>query len=282
MIKKVHCVLHKDSMGLLMNWDEAQFVLAERDLRRRRCLEASLITVTDTIEQCLRDIAGRMRALEESRSQAAARAEELRGRLSELSADLQRFVARCSLEDLDLCNTLDYRGLELGARFHSFSFSEQLRLLAIVENHNLTDTARRARYEYENIPNYVKVMTRPTREEVKRVVRGYRASLYSKVRNLDHMAFDLEVRTKELSWRVEEATSDLNLHENYRWYTVLVTKPGPPCSASRELFSPEEEDYITTSVMWAMVLYNDGCIFQVLVVTVVESLAESELALRLG
>ncbi|XP_069958990.1 prominin-1-A isoform X1 [Cherax quadricarinatus] len=213
----------KTVQAITEDLDDVEYLLG-RPLQRELAGEAQIEVALDSllhISSGLRDIAGRMRALEESRSQAAARAEELRGRLSELSADLQRFVARCSLEDLDLCNTLDYRGLELGARFHSFSFSEQLRLLAIVENHNLTDTARRARYEYENIPNYVKVMTRPTREEVKRVVRGYRASLYSKVRNLDHMAFDLEVRTKELSWRVEEATSDLNLHENYRWYTVL-------------------------------------------------------------
>ncbi|XP_069957608.1 probable glutamate receptor [Cherax quadricarinatus] len=37
-------------MGHLMNWDEAQLVVTEPDLRRRRCQEASLIAVTYTIE----------------------------------------------------------------------------------------------------------------------------------------------------------------------------------------------------------------------------------------
>ncbi|XP_069935627.1 uncharacterized protein [Cherax quadricarinatus] len=45
------CVIHRDSTGHLMNWNEAQLVLTEPDLRRRRCLEASLIAVTDTIER---------------------------------------------------------------------------------------------------------------------------------------------------------------------------------------------------------------------------------------
>ena len=45
-----------------------------------------------------------------------------------------------------------------------FSFSEQLRLLAAVENQNLTETARHARLEFENIPAYVEMMTRTTRQ----------------------------------------------------------------------------------------------------------------------
>ncbi|MPC88570.1 hypothetical protein E2C01_083480 [Portunus trituberculatus] len=89
---------------------------------------------------------------------------QLRGRLAELSADIQRFVARCTPEDMELCTTLDTRGLDIGSRFDSFSFSEQLRLLAAVENQNLTETARHARLEFENIPAYVETMTRMTRQ----------------------------------------------------------------------------------------------------------------------
>lgn len=44
-----------------------------------------------------------------------------------------------------------------------FSFSEPLRLLSAVEHHNLTETARRARQEFESIPSYVEDMTRRTR-----------------------------------------------------------------------------------------------------------------------
>lgn len=46
---------------------------------------------------------------------------QLRGRLAELAADIQRFVSRCSLEDMELCATLDTRGLDIGSRFDSVS-----------------------------------------------------------------------------------------------------------------------------------------------------------------
>ncbi|XP_042219138.1 prominin-1-like [Homarus americanus] len=216
--------LEKTVQVMYNDLDDIEYLLG-RPLQRELAAEAQIEVALDSllhISSSLRDIAGRMRALEESRSQAAARAEELRGRLSELSADIQRFVSRCSLEDLDLCNTLDPSGLDLGARFDSFSFSEQLRLLSVVENHNLTETARHARFEFENIPNYVKMMTRTTREDVKRVMRALRGSLYSKVRSFDDMAFNLEMRTRDLTWQVDQATATLQDHENYRWYSVLA------------------------------------------------------------
>ncbi|XP_063585403.1 prominin-1-like [Penaeus indicus] len=199
--------------------------LLGRPLQRELAAEAQIEVALDSllhISSSLRSIAGRMRSLEEARSQAAARAEELRGRLVELSGDIQRFVARCTPEDADLCNSLDYRGLDLDARFDSFSFSEQLRLLSAVESHNLTETARHARYEFENIPNYVESMTRRTRDDVKRAVRTFRAHVYSRVRGLDDVAFDLEVRTRDITWRVDEAAAMLQKHETYRWYTGLA------------------------------------------------------------
>lgn len=39
----------------------------------------------------------------------------------ELAGDIQRFVARCPIEDVQLCSTLDSQGLELSARFDSVS-----------------------------------------------------------------------------------------------------------------------------------------------------------------
>ncbi|XP_042873460.1 prominin-1-like [Penaeus japonicus] len=103
-----------------------------------------------------------------------------------------------------------------------FSFSEQLRLLSAVESHNLTETARHARYEFENIPNYIESMTRRTRDDVKRAVRTFRAHVYSRVRGLDDVAFDLEVRTRDITWRVDEAAALLQKHEAFRWYTGLA------------------------------------------------------------
>ncbi|XP_037778899.1 prominin-1-A-like isoform X3 [Penaeus monodon] len=204
--------------------DDVEYLLG-RPLQRELAAEAQIEVALDSllhISSSLRSIAGRMRSLEEARSQAAARAEELRGRLVELAGDIQRFVARCTPEDADLCNSLDYRGLDLDARFDSFSFSEQLRLLSAVESHNLTETARHARYEFENIPNYVESMTRRTRDDVKRAVRTFRAHVYSRVRGLDDVAFDLEVRTRDITWRVDEAAAMLQKHETYRWYTGLA------------------------------------------------------------
>ncbi|XP_064095730.1 prominin-1-A-like isoform X2 [Macrobrachium nipponense] len=204
--------------------DDIEFLLG-RPLQRELAGEAQIEVALDSllhISSSLRDIAGRMRALEESRLQAAARAEELRGRLYDLSQDIKRFVERCTPEDAELCKSLDHQGLELEARFDSFSFSEQLRLLSAVENHNLTETARHARLEFENIPAYVEVVTRQTREDVKRVVRNFRARVYNKVRGLDDVAFDLEVRTRDMTWRVDEAAASLQEHEIYRWYIGLV------------------------------------------------------------
>ncbi|XP_050725801.1 prominin-1-A-like isoform X3 [Eriocheir sinensis] len=203
--------------------DDIEYLLG-RPLQRELAAEAQIEVALDSllhISSSLRNIASRMRTLEESRSQAAARAEELRGRLAELTADIQRFVSRCSLEDMELCATLDTRGLDIGSRFDSFSFSEQLRHLAAVENQNLTETARHARLEFENIPSYVEAMTRSTRQEVKSMVREYRAPLYTKVRGLDGVAFDLEVRTRDLTWRFDRAAAILLDHETYRWYTGL-------------------------------------------------------------
>lgn len=57
--------------------------------------------------------------------------------------------------------------------------------------------------------------------EVKRIVREYRAPLYTKVRDLDGVAFDLEVRTRDLTWRFDRAAAILQDHETYRWYTGL-------------------------------------------------------------
>nr|XP_027209970.1 prominin-1-A-like [Penaeus vannamei] len=204
--------------------DDVEYLLG-RPLQRELAAEAQIEVALDSllhISSSLRSIAGRMRSLEEARSQAAARAEELRGRLVELAGDIQRFVARCTPEDADLCNSLDYRGLDLDARFDSFSFSEQLRLLSAVESHNLTETARHARYEFENIPNYIESMTRRTRDDVKRAVRTFRAHVYSRVRGLDDVAFDLEVRTRDITWRVDEAAAMLQKHETFRWYTGLA------------------------------------------------------------
>ncbi|XP_066946363.1 prominin-1-A [Macrobrachium rosenbergii] len=204
--------------------DDIEFLLG-RPLQRELAAEAQIEVALDSllhISSSLRDIAGRMRALEESRLQAAARAEELRGRLYDLSQDIKRFVERCTPEDAELCKSLDHQGLELEARFDSFSFSEQLRHLSAVENHNLTETARHARLEFENIPAYVEVVTRQTREDVKRVVRNFRARVYNKVRGLDDVAFDLEVRTRDMTWRVDEAAANLQEHEIYRWYIGLV------------------------------------------------------------
>ncbi|XP_068249319.1 prominin-1-A isoform X2 [Palaemon carinicauda] len=204
--------------------DDIEFLLG-RPLQRELAGEAQIEVALDSllhISSNLRGIAGRMRALEESRLQAAARAEELRGRLYDLSQDIKRFVERCTPEDADLCKSLDPQGLELEARFDSFSFSEQLRHLSAVENHNLTETARHARLEFENIPAYVEVVTRQTREDVKRVVRNFRARVYNKVRGLDDVAFDLEVRTRDMTWRVDEAAANLQEHEIYRWYIGLA------------------------------------------------------------
>ncbi|XP_071543470.1 prominin-1-A isoform X2 [Panulirus ornatus] len=203
--------------------DDIEYLLG-RPLQRELAAEAQIEVALDSlvhISSGLRNIAGRMRSLEDSRTQAAARAEELGSRLSELATDLQRFVSRCSPEDADLCSSLDHRGLQLGVRFDSFSFTKQLQLLSTVEHDNLTETARRARLEYENIPSYVEVMTRQTRDEVKHEVRGFRGTLYSKVRGLDDMAFDLEVRTRDLTWHVDQTASSLLAHEHYRWYTGL-------------------------------------------------------------
>ncbi|KAK7070363.1 hypothetical protein SK128_027269 [Halocaridina rubra] len=203
--------------------DDIEYLLGrplQRELAGEAQIEVALDSLLD-ISSSLRSIAGRMRALEESRLQAAARAEELRGRLYEVSDDIKRFVERCSPDDIELCSTLDPQGLELGARFDSFSFSEQLRLLSAVENHNLTETARHARLEFENIPSYVEAVTRRTRDEVKRAVRNFRAKLYTKVRGLDDVAFDLEVRTRDMTWKVDEATFTLQEHEIYRWYVGL-------------------------------------------------------------
>ncbi|XP_063841291.1 prominin-1-A-like isoform X2 [Scylla paramamosain] len=212
------------SDAIFNDLDDIEYLLGrplQRELAGEAQIEVALDSLLD-ISSSLRNIASRMRTLEESRSQAAARAEELRGRLAELSADIQRFVARCTLEDMELCTTLDTRGLDIGSRFDSFSFSEQLRLLAAVENQNLTETARHARLEFENIPAYVEAMTRKTRQEAKRVVRDYRGRLYSKIRGLDDVAFDLEVRTRDLTWRFDRAAAILQEHEPYRWYTGLA------------------------------------------------------------
>lgn len=57
--------------------------------------------------------------------------------------------------------------------------------------------------------------------EVKRAVREYRAPLYTKVRGLDDVAFDLEVRTRDLTWRLDRAAAILQDHEELRWYTGL-------------------------------------------------------------
>lgn len=57
--------------------------------------------------------------------------------------------------------------------------------------------------------------------EAKRVVRDYRGQLYAKVRGLDDVAFDLEVRTRDLTWRFDRAAAILQDHEPYRWYTGL-------------------------------------------------------------
>nr|XP_045606383.1 prominin-1-A-like isoform X1 [Procambarus clarkii] len=203
--------------------DDIEYLLG-RPLQRELAGEAQIEAALDSllhISSSFREIAGRMRSLENTRVLAAARSEELRDRLVELSADIQRFVSRCSVEDADLCNSLDHRGLDLAARFDSFSFSEQLRLLSVVERHNLTEMARQARYEFDNIPSFVKVVTRTTRDDAKRVMRAFRGGLYSKVNSLDDVAFDFEVRTKDLSWRVDEATAALLVHDHYRWYTGL-------------------------------------------------------------
>lgn len=65
------------------------------------------------------------------------------------------------------------------------------------------------------------VLELPPLTEVKRVVREYRGPLYTKVRSLDDVAFDLEVRTRDLTWRLDRAAAILQDHETVRWYTGL-------------------------------------------------------------
>ncbi|KAK3860292.1 hypothetical protein Pcinc_033649 [Petrolisthes cinctipes] len=214
----------KTSEAIHNDLDDIDYLLG-RPLQKQLAAEAQIEVALDSlldISSSIRNIASRMRTLEASRLQAAARAEELRGRLLELAGDIQRFVARCTFEDAQLCSTIDPQGLELSARFDSFSFSEQLRLLSEVERQNLTQTARHARLEFENIPSYVEAMTRTTREEVKRAVLQFRGALYTRVRGLDDVAFDLELRTRDLTWRLDRAAAALHEHEHLRWYTGLA------------------------------------------------------------
>lgn len=61
---------------------------------------------------------------------------------------------------------------------------------------------------------------------MKRAVRTFRAHVYSRVRGLDDVAFDLEVRTRDITWRVDEAAAMLQKHETFRWYTGLGKSTG--------------------------------------------------------
>lgn len=49
--RKNACVQHRDDVGHLMKFNEAKLVIKEDDLRRRKCIEAALISVSNTIKQ---------------------------------------------------------------------------------------------------------------------------------------------------------------------------------------------------------------------------------------
>lgn len=70
---------------------------------------------------------------------------------------------------------------------------------------------------------------------MKTALRGFRGALYSKVRGLDDVAFDLEIRTKDLTWRVDRAAAALQENETYRWYTGLGKLASAVCMTGRFL-----------------------------------------------
>ncbi|XP_076032776.1 prominin [Oratosquilla oratoria] len=204
--------------------DDIEFLLG-RPLQRELATEAQIEVALDSllhISGSIDSISSRMRVLQESIHQAASRSIEVNTLLADLQSDLDRFVTKCSEEDMDLCKTLDTTGMRIDIRFDSISFRPQLKILESLQAQNLTSTAQRARQEFDNIPKYVEQMTRNSREEVKRALRNYRSTLYHRVRRIDEISYDMEIKTRELKYQVDRVTARVQEVEPYRHYLGIA------------------------------------------------------------